>query len=174
MNKEINIDTPLGKVQINTESNSDFLLATSELPHTMSNGMTIDRSTACVLKVMPGKEHTNFSFSGSLIDSGLIGEAAAGQYLDCIEWKNEDWHLTLGTEDSEALGYRLPCINIATVPYTIEYSNSRLILNFKNLKHTEAVTFHFIISYKKLPDPRECSAWFFAEIDHYVVTKTLH
>lgn len=173
LSKESNINTPLGEVKIVAESNSNLFLTTGELPHTISNGMTIDCSIACVLKVMPGNELTNISFSGSLIGSDLIGGAATGECLDCIEWANNEWHLTLGTEDSEVLERRLPNINIILEPYSIEYTASQMKLNLKDLKITEAITFHLIISYKKLPDPRECSAWFFADMDHEVVNKAV-
>ncbi len=174
MRDHIYITTPLGIFQITAESNGEVLLASGELPQSLVNGMTIDRSIACVLTVKPECAVTNVVFSGTLANVKIEGAPAPGECLDCLEWKTENWYLTLGTEDQEMLDSRLPDLSIPEDPYPIEYTPSRMELNLKGVRMQNVTTFHIVISYKRLPDDRDCSAWFFADIPHEVANKAVH
>lgn len=168
MRDMISIATPLGVVQITAESNGEVLLASVELPHSIGNGMTIDRSIACVLTIKPKYNSTDVFFSGTIVDSKVEGSPATGECLDCLEWKTEEWHLTLGTEDQEMLDSRLPDLSVPKDPYPIEYTPSRMVMQLRGIRMLTTTTFHFITSWKMLPDERGCSAWFFADIPHGV------
>ena len=173
MRDRISITTPLGVVRITAESNGEVFLASGELPHSIGNGMTIDRSIACVLTVKPNSDATDVIFSGTLVDSKIDGSPATGECLDCLEWETEEWHLTLGTEDRAMLDTRLPDLCVPYHPYPIEYTPSRIVMRLKGVRMRDKTTFHFITSWKMLPDERHCSAWFFADIPHELANQSI-
>lgn len=160
------IPTPLGEVVIEAAANGEVMLAKGELPHTISNGMTIDGSTACVLTVQPVNPLTDVVFAASLTNPEIQGYPGGGECLDCLQFENEDWHLTFGTEDQEVLDARLPRFGMRKHSYPVAYSNSQMTLRLDSVKMKTKTTFHIIVSYKRLPDERECSAWYFADTPH--------
>lgn len=166
MHKQMLVATPLGDVMIEATANGVVLLAKGELPRSIYNGMTIDGSTACVLTVQPNARSTGVLFSASLKNPEIRGYPSCGEHLDCIEFTNDDWHLTFGTEDQEMLDTRLPGLNIKQHPYPVDYSPLKMTLQLDTLAMKGESTFHMIISYKALPDEREDSAWFFADTPH--------
>ena len=174
MRDQCYIATPLGEVQITAESNGEVSLASGDLPHSIENGMSIDRSISCFLTVHPKCETTDIRFSATLPGSASEGSPATGQYLDCIEWESEEWHLTLGTEDQGMLDAHLPDLCISQDPYPLEYTASSIALNLSRVQMRRTTTFHLIVSYKKLPDDRGCSAWYFADVSHKVAYKAVH
>jgi len=171
MRDQLFIPTPIGEVRIDAESNGEVLLASGELPHSLENGMSIDRSVACVLTVKPKCAFTDVHFSGTLVNADVRGFPATGECLDCIEWETDDWHLTLGTEDKAMIDRRLSGLGIPENPYPIAYTPSSMALILEGVRMQNTSTFHIVISFKRLPDDRECSAWFFADIPHAVANK---
>jgi len=174
MRDQHSIATPLGEVQITAKSNGEVSLASGDLPHSIENGMSIDKSISCVLTVHPKYPTTDIRFSATLPGAAIEGSPATGQYLDCIEWESEEWHLTLGTEDQEMLDVRLPDLCISQIPYPIEYTDSSIAVNLTRVQMRRTTTFHIIVSYKKLPDDRECSAWYFADVSHETANKAVN
>lgn len=166
MSEESTLLTPLGTIQILAESNAKVMLNKCELPCTMDNGMTVDNSIAYLLIVHPQNGFTHLEFSAKLNTSQHMGSSASGECLACIEWETNDCHLTIGTEDLDQINSRMPKIKISEKYYPIEYTSSSISIKMDNLTLTDALSLHFIISYKMLPDERECSAWYFADIYH--------
>ena len=156
MRDQCSITTPIGEILITAESNGQVSLASGDLPRSIANGMSIDRSIACILTVHPLNETTDIRFGAKLLGSSVEGSPNTGQYLDCLEWDSEKWQLTLGTEDQEMLAHRLPELFISEDPYPIEYTPSSLVLTLNRVPMRKTTTFQFIVSYKRLPDEREC------------------
>lgn len=167
------IQTPLGTFEVSANSNSDIRLATVDLPSEYPNGMKVDKSVACLLTVEPRSETIDIEFSAILLESLFVGAPASGEHLDCIEWETEHWHVTLGAEDQEVLCSRYPAQEIPEDPYPIDYSNSGLTLYLSFRENQKEMTFHFVITYKRLPDDREISAWHFADVPHDEVVKAV-
>jgi hypothetical protein len=174
MRDQHSIATPIGEIRITAESNGEVSLASGELPRSIANGMSIDNSIACILTVHPHHETTDIRFCAELLGSAVEGSPHTGQDLDCLEWESTEWQLTLGTEDQEILASRLPDLCISEDPYPIEYTTSSMVLTLNRVPMRKTTTFQFIVSYKKLPDERECSAWFFADVSHEVANKAVN
>lgn len=166
MRAERSIETPIGEILVAAESNAEISLACGDLPRSIANGMTIDRSIACILTVQPREVATDIQFNASLLAASVEGSPSPGECLECVEWETEEWHLTVGTEDREMLVRRFPALCIPDDPSPIECTTSGLCLALDRMPLQNAATFQFIVSYKRLPDERECSAWFFADVPH--------
>jgi hypothetical protein len=174
MRTEHSIATPIGAILITAESNGEISLASGDLPRSIANGMTIDRSIACILTVQPRADATDIRFNANLIGLSVDGSPSTGECLDCLEWETEEWQLSVGTEDQEMLARRLPELCIQVDPYPIEYTTSGLSLVLCQMPLRKATTFQFIVSYKGLPDERKCSAWYFADVSHEVANKAVN
>ncbi|ARU86741.1 hypothetical protein B9K09_01495 [Pseudomonas sp. M30-35] len=142
-----------------------------ELPCTLQNDMTLERVVACVLIVEPSIDGADLTFSAQLDNESQTGSPESGEFLDCVSWEASGWALSLGTEDGDALSQRLKCLNIESSPYPISYSRSGLELLLTELERGKALSFHFIVAYKSLPDDRECSTWFAVDVPHEVANK---
>ena len=116
---------------------------------------------------------TNLKFSAKLVNGSLEGDAATGECLDCIEFRDDNWHLTIGTEDLDTLDRRMPGSSMLDDQNKISYSLSGITLELNKMEIERERTFHLIVSYKRLPDDRECSAWFFADIQHDLVFESV-
>ncbi|MCO6046683.1 hypothetical protein NG895_22535 [Aeoliella sp. ICT_H6.2] len=174
MRKHMLIETPLGGVLVEAESNGGISLHRGNLPHSIANGMTIDRSIACVLQVLPKSDTTDVQLSARLINSQVVGYPAPGECLECIEFETDSWHLTLGTEDLVMLYARLPDLDLASNQLETAYDASGLAINQTTVAMKVACTFHIIVSYKKLPDDRDCTAWYFADTPHEIALKAVN
>ena len=74
----------------------------------------------------------------------------------------------------DALSQRLNCLDFESSAYPILCSQSGLELRLTGLKRGKALSFHFIVAYKSLPDDRECSTWFAVDVPHEVANKAMH
>lgn len=166
-----NIETPLGAVKVSVTSNSSSAITVGEMPKEIENGMFIEYSEAALITVNPNSGALRIKLSCELIDASSKGTSSTGQYLDCIEWFSDKWHVTLGTEDDEILRYRYS--EFEFIENSIEYHDSRIILNLEVLNVQEAMSLHVIVSSKSLPDARDCTAWFFADRPHDLVTQAI-
>ncbi|MEM9771779.1 MAG: hypothetical protein AAF889_09325 [Cyanobacteria bacterium P01_D01_bin.73] len=126
--------------------------------------MTLDSVVSILLEVSTQDGIEGLCFECELLNSEIEGSPETGEYLDCLTWENDDWMLSIGTEDQEMLGYRLP--NVEFPEYPIEYSTSKIKLHVAKTPSKTQISFHFVIAYKALPDPENCSTWFAVDIPH--------
>lgn len=168
------VQTPLGSIEFEAVFSGRVEVRTFELPNILQNGMTLERVVACVLVVEPNIDNADLVFSGQLVNGACDGSPESGESLECILWSSPDWSVSLGTEDREALFRRLACINPDTNSDPITYSRSALKLSLTGLQRGRALSFHFVVAYKKLPDERGCSTWFAVDVPHNLVNKTMY
>jgi len=167
------LETPLGQVRISVKSNCIHTISIGDMPKEMENGMSIEQTQAVLISIEPSSDFVITEIACKLDCSKYKGTASSGQYLDCIEWFGENWHQTLGTEDTEALKLRYPEIELDEVPYPIEYSDDGFTINLNVRKASKTMTLHFLVSSKSLPDERDCTAWFFADRPHKLVQNAI-
>jgi|SRR5690554_1647149 hypothetical protein len=168
------VETPLGRIKFEAMVSGNTKIKMLDLPCTLSNGMTLDRVVACVLVVEPDVDGVALTFTAHLDNESLSGSPESGECLDCVSWESSNWALSLGTEDADALSQRLKCFDIESGEYPISYSGSGLELRLAGLDRGEALSFHFIVAYKRLPDSRECSTWFAVDVPHELANKAMH
>ena len=167
------IKSPIGTVSITVTSNGRVTISKGQMPKTLENGMSIEYSESVLISVVPTTHCLGIKVSCVLNTSDIISTSATGECLDCIEWFNKIWHMTLGTEDTDNLQNRYPHIDIQTIPYPIKYNDSGIIMDLVLMNVPDVVSLHVIVSAKKLPDERDCTAWFFADIAHEQVVKAV-
>ncbi len=168
------VETPLGSLKFHAVVHGEAEMQILDLPCTLQNGMTLERVVACVLAVKPSIDGADLAFSAQLDNDSLAGSPESGECLDCVSWESSGWALSLGTEDGDALSQRLNCLDFESSAYPILYSQSGLELRLARLKRGKALSFHFIVAYKSLPDDRECSTWFAVDVPHEVANKAMH
>ena len=106
-------------MQIQAVSDANIELRTADLPTALGIGMAVDRALAAVLFVDPAESEVDVSFRCTLESSGIAGAPDTGERLDCQTWETEEWMLSIGTEDHEALSSRLSGTPIPETPYPI-------------------------------------------------------
>ncbi len=168
------VETPLGCINFEAKVSGSTKIKMLDLPCTLSNGMTLDRVVAYVLFVEPGVDSAALTFAAHLDNESLSGSPESGECLDCVTWESSNWALSLGTEDGDALSQRLKILDVETHEYPISYSSSGLELRLAGLERGKALSFHFIVAYKRLPDSRGCSTWFAVDVPHELANKAMH
>ena len=174
MNESTTIETPLGIIEIAGSADADIKIRQGDLPLELPNGMVVDKAIAVILSIGIVNSCSDIVFSGRLLNDKIKGYPETGECLDCITWETDEWALSIGTEDKEALERRLPNLMEKGMEYPIKYSRSGIKLNLSNVQPETPVSFHFVIAFKKLPDSRECSTWFAVDVPHKVANKYIH
>ncbi len=174
MKASIKIETPLGRIELAGSADTDIEIRQGDLPLELRNGMVVDKVIAAVLSVGIVNSYSDNVFDARLRNNEIEGHPETGEYLDCITWETNQWTLSIGTEDQEALEHRLPDLIERKRQNPITYLPSGIRLNLSNVKTKFPVSFHFIIAFKKLPDNRECSTWFAVDVPHKVANKRVY
>jgi len=174
MKASITIETPLGIIELAGSADTDIEIRQGDLPLELQNGMVVDKAIAVVLSIGIVNSYSDIVFNARLQNDEIKGYPETGEYLDCITWETNEWALSIGTEDQEALEHRLPNLITKEMQIPISYSQSGIGLNLSNVKTEFPVSFHFIIAFKKLPDNRECSTWFAVDVPHEVANKRVY
>ncbi|MBU1564780.1 MAG: hypothetical protein KJ630_04030 [Proteobacteria bacterium] len=134
----------------------------------------MDKAIACVLRVCPDGQNNEVLFTAHLENSAIEGSPETGQFLDCQTWEDMIWAVSIGTEDQEMLNERLPELGIVEDPYPVQYSPSHIRISLKGIQMNKPTTFHFIVAVKRLPDDRDCSTWFAADVPHELANKAVN
>lgn len=167
------IDTPLGTIEITVVTMSMAKIQIGKMPCTMTNGMNIDYTTAALISIEPTVLPIEVEILAKIQGDAYSGSAASGEYLDCMEWESDEWHVTLGTEDSEMLCSRYPSLSGHESQLIIGYLEDGLSININSSILDTRLTFHMLVSSKQKPDERDCTAWFFADVPHDSVRKAI-
>lgn len=168
------IETPLGIIEIAGTADADIKIQEGDLPLELSNGMVVDKAIAVILSIGGISSSSDIVLSSILKNDKIKGYPETGECLDCVTWESEEWALSIGTEDQDALERRLPGLMDKQKEYPVNYSTSGMELKISSVKTENPVSFHFIIAFKKLPDSRECSTWFAVDVPHEVANKYIH
>jgi hypothetical protein len=110
-------------------------------------------------------------------DSPVAGDPESGECLDAQSWDSNGYRVTIGTEDFEALGRRLPFLGLTEAEYPVIYSDSGLTIVIPTVPKLTEFSLHFVIAWRSLPDPAEISTWIAVDIPHSRLeeaNKTLH
>jgi len=169
MNTSTSINTPLGSVEFTATGSAKLELRSCNLPPNLPNGMEVEKVIAVILDVVPENNIFELVFDGQLKNQAIKGGYDSGESLDCVTWETDEWALSLGTEDHQAINERLPNLQVPEMPNPVTYSSSGLRLSLAELTSVDnPISFHFILAYKQLPDDRECSTWFAVDVQHEV------
>lgn len=166
------VDTPLGKLVIRTEGlegvehRIELLEPQVELPPRMS----VDGIAAAILSVDAGAFAQGFCFRCTWERSPTSGDPESGECLDAQSWDRDGHRVSIGTEDFDALCHRLPQFGFTESCYPVSYADDGLTIHVPAIPDLASISLHFIIAWRSLPDPRDCSTWFAVDIPHAKLT----
>jgi hypothetical protein len=92
------------------------------------------------------------------------GNPQSGERLDAQSWEADSHVVCVGTEDFEALTFRLPNCGLRESSYPVSYHAQGIEVCLPHVR--EVASLHFAVAVNAWPEPVECSAWFAADIDH--------
>lgn len=112
-------------------------------------------------------------------NSNIKGTPDTGECLDAMTWMDEKTHLTLGTEDAEALAGRAEIGSWfpqryqtwlkalcegreSTAKYPVVYGERGLSVLLPNLQNGEILQIHFVAAWAR-PDQDKPASWFAAD-----------
>ncbi|SDW85773.1 hypothetical protein [Roseicitreum antarcticum] len=127
-------------------------------------GMTTSTCTAVLLQVRQGKELQSLRLHAELATEA-VASACTGEYLDAQEWSDGESLVVIGTEDSQALDIRYPCMGFADI-LSVDFGPQSMTLKIDRLPSSPAASFHFIVAENPDPEPVEPSAWFAVDQSH--------
>ncbi len=162
------IKTPLGILSLrvvgldDSDSRVDLLTPTAEFPP----GMSVDGIVAAVIQITSTQ-------STSAVRCECVWDHApaspypdTGESLDAQSWDSNGHRVTVGTEDCEVLCRRLPNLGFTEARYPVIYNEDRLSILIPYVTEGSSFSLHFVIAWRSLPDPTECSTWFAVDIPH--------
>jgi len=162
------VDTRLGKLVIRAEGlegvehRIDLLEPQVELPP----GMSVDGIAAAILSVDAESSTQGFRFRCAWDRSPASGDPESGECLDAQSWDRDGHRVSIGTEDFDALCHRLPQIGFTESCYPVSYADDGLTIRVPAIPDLASISLHFIIAWRSLPDPKDCSTWFAVDIPH--------
>jgi len=127
-------------------------------------GGSVRNCTAVLLSIDGSIEIQSLQLELS-IASKALGSSCTGQYLDAQEWSDQGKLVVIGTEDSEALVYRIPKLREENI-VIVDFTRHSLTLKLKDLPKLTRPSFHFIIAENDDPEPVDDSAWFAVDQNH--------
>jgi hypothetical protein len=89
-----------------------------------------------------------------------------GESLDAQSWDSNCHRVTVGTEDCVVLCRRLPDLGFTEARSPMTYNEDRLGILIPDVTEGSSFSLHFVIAWRSLPDPADCSTWFAVDIPH--------
>ena len=124
------------------------------------------RQTAVVLQINAKDPIRKVTFSCFFDQSLLRGHSCSGQFLDAWEWESENNLVIIGTEDGEALGYRLEKSEYTIKNTPVFYENNKLSIIINDWVSHKTLSLHYIVAENSLPEQVDCSCWFASDQPH--------
>ena len=172
MGTQQNVDTPLGRLVVRAEGlegaehRIELLKPSVELPP----GMSVDGVVAAILIVAADSTTPAFRFGCTWEQAPTAGDPESGECLDAQSWDRDGHRVTVGTEDFDALSDRLPQIGFTESRYPVSYAHDGLTIRVPTGTAASMLSLHFVIAWRSLPDPEDCSTWFAVDIPHAKLT----
>ncbi|MBN8459945.1 MAG: hypothetical protein J0M04_19120 [Verrucomicrobia bacterium] len=160
------IGTPLGDIQVRVTGAdhviTDVFTPTIQLPAAMS----VDSVVAVLIHISAVDSLSNVRCECTWDSAPAAGDRDTGECLDAQSWDSGGYRVTIGTEDFEALSRRLPNLGLTEVEYPVVYSDSGLAILIPTVPRDTEFSVHFVIAWRSLPDPEDCTTWFAVDIPH--------
>ncbi|YCM47029.1 hypothetical protein V2O64_24615 (plasmid) [Verrucomicrobiaceae bacterium 227] len=162
------IETPLGGVTVrvlgldSSGCSIDLLTPTIELPP----GMSVDGVVAAMIQVPPTRSASAVRCECVWDQAPASADPESGECLDAQSWDSNGHRVTVGTEDCDALCHRLPELGFTEDQYPVAYSEDGLSIMIPDAAAGSSFSLHFVVAWRSLPDPADCSTWFAVDIPH--------
>ena len=171
ISKSLLLDTALGTVKFtvsikgNDVSNEHIILSTFPVEPKLPSGMSVKNCNALLIQIRKAANPFSLRYTANLASS-IKGTSCTGQGLAAIEWEDSQSIVVIGTEDEEALIYRMPWLKTDMFELEETYEPSLLSINIAKAMYPQKMSFHFIIAENPMPEPKEVSAWFAVDSGH--------
>jgi hypothetical protein len=173
-NAEAYIQTPIGLLKFYTTSiggvTEQLNISQCQIEPSLPDGMNVNCCIVVLLQFWVAKPVQEFSFYCVWETLKTIGHGNSGEALDAWEWENDNYLVTIGTEDAESLNSRTP--NSSPDNY-ISMRENKIRICLKELQHNKLYSLHYAISWNTLPESPADSCWFAVDIPHLVIRKFL-
>lgn len=170
------LKTLLGLLTVETQieglgiSDNDLTVRMEDFDPELPDGYQVARCRGILICVNKNALEFKISIKASL-ESEVDGNPCTGQGLGGMEWENSKSLLVVGTEDAEAILYRMPWQNIQEDEEIVSYKKNSIELNTSVKPDSPPTTFHMIIAENPLPETPPCSAWFAVDTGHKIVLR---
>ena len=162
------IKTPLGVLSVrvvgldSSDCRTDLLTPTIELPP----GMSVDGIVAAMIQMTPTQSASAVRCECVWDQAPASADRESGECLDAQSWDSNGHRVTVGTEDCDALCHRLPELGFTEDRYPVTYNEDGLSIVIPDVAKGSSFSLHFVIAWRSLPDPADCSTWFAVDIPH--------
>ena len=171
------IGTPLGDIQVRAVGSDHIVMDVIRPKIQLPPGMSVDSVVAVLIGISASEPLTNVRCECTWSTSPGTGDPESGEGLDAQSWDGDGYRVTIGTEDFEELGRRLPFLGLTESEYPVVYTDGGLTIVLPIVPRDTDFSLHFVIAWRSLPDPDDCATWFAVDIPHSKLeeaNKTLH
>ncbi|MCJ8140087.1 hypothetical protein [Falsirhodobacter halotolerans] len=164
------LPTRLGILSFRTDAtgpslvDSDISLRSVGFTPKLPSGMSTSTCTAVLLQTRPDKDIRTLNLHAELA-AALDSNRCTGEFVDALEWNDEQNLVIVGTEHDDALYIRYPDAGYANVA-SVKYGLQSMKIEFDLDGMPPGVSFHMIVAENPIPEPMEASAWFAVEQRH--------
>lgn len=173
--KSISLETALGLLSFTVSikgidvSSKQLSVGVHPILPSLLSGMSVKKCNAIVIKIGESLKPFSIEYAAKLI-SNSKGSACTGQGLAAMEWEDNQSIVVIGTDNEDALTYRMPWAKIKAYE---NYTSSSLTMRFAETQYAEEMSFHLIIAENPIPEPYPDSAWFAVDIGHNEIIASL-
>ena len=144
--------------------NSIIELLKFEFIPKLPSDLVVDESYCVVWRIKSVKDIREPIFFSCKLLSNLEGSPESGEALECQSFENDDFKLSIGTEDQERFIQRAASQNLLPTRFQndlldSEYLSDGIKIILPNLLKGEIAQFHFIVSWSSKRNP-EVSTWY--------------
>ena len=166
------IETPLGEIIVRVPQSGNFQINEIPLPTSLYNGMKLDQIIALLITVVKPPDSREIVLSCTL-NGNENGSPEPGEHLECVTWQDENWSLSVGTEDAEMLGLGLNNTSLSDNLDLVKCHPNGIVIQAPTKELNYPASLHFVLSYKRLPDDSHCATWFAVDVHHSELRKYL-
>jgi hypothetical protein len=166
------LNTPLGQVQFSARAEPtaggvyEIEFSVVEPEPILPPGMSVRRVRAVVLRAFSRMGFERLDYRCQFV-TDLEGGPESGEGLEAQSWEGEHDIVLIGTEDGEALSYRMPWLESqGDLLAVVQYQKDGFSVPLKRIPAGRTIGLHYVVAENSNPEPVECSAWYAVDIPH--------
>lgn len=173
--RELSVETGIGVARITAFVSAHDLtdeqisFKAFEFEPDLPDGYEVRKCTA-ILLVVEGLIALGEVKMDLSIETKALASPCSGQGLDALEWGENGYSVTVGTEDEECLNHRFPGLELKN-KLAIEYGEHSMKLRLSNLGRCRNPSFHFILAENDDPETVVASSWYAVDQPHSLLLK---
>lgn len=166
--------TPIGEFtfsaysdHIISEGPATVILANMPFSPILPTHMSVMNCRAIILKIKSEIKIDNIIFDCLYKGSDLsISGSSSGEGLECFEIENNNYIVSVGTEDIEYLNKRYNNLDINKNDNPVNVTKDGISIRLYDIPVNSNVSLHYLISWNILPEMVKGSTWFASDQYH--------